>query len=83
MNEKGIPIPLASINGKATFTGTLALISFATALLGQIGKLTKYLGEVDLTQANYLFLITLSAYLGNKVVGKDNISMESSKKEEK
>lgn len=83
LNENGIPIPLVSINGKPTFTGTLAFISFNTALLGQIGKVTKLIGEVDLTQANYLFLICLGSYLGNKVVGKDNISIEPTKEENK
>lgn len=82
MNELGIPIPILRINGVPTFTGTMTFISFNTALLGQIGKVTKLIGEVDLTQANYLFLICLGAYLGNKVVGRDNISSEPIKKEE-
>src|SRR5690606_13172003 len=63
MNERGIPLPMLRINGKATFTGTMTFIAFNTALLGQIGKVTKVIGEVDLTQANYLFLICLGAYL--------------------
>lgn len=71
MNEAGIPLPVFRINGKPTLTGTMTVISFNTALLGQIGKVTKLLGEVDLTQANYLFLICLGAYLGNKKIVGD------------
>lgn len=83
LNEKGFPLPLFRINGKATLTGTMTVISFNTALLGQIGKVTKLLGEVDLTQANYLFLICLGAYLGNKTIKGDakekTITMEGAK----
>ena len=69
LNASGIPLPLIKLNGKPTFTGTMAFISFNTALLGQVGKISKILGEVDLTQANYLFLICLGAYLGRRFQG--------------
>ena len=79
MNDRGIPIPLLRINGKATFTGTMTAISFATALAGQFGKFAGFLGGVDLTQANYLFLICLGAYLGRKMQGgKDGGSLGES-----
>lgn len=83
LNKKGIPLPLIRINGAPTFTGTMTFISFNTALLGQIGKVTKLLGEVDLTQANYLFLICLGAYLGNKTINTDGktVKVEELKKE--
>jgi uncharacterized membrane protein YfcA len=67
LNEYGVPLPLIRINGYPTFTGTMVFISFNTALLGQIGKVTNLLGAVDLTQANYLFGICLAAYLGRKL----------------
>ena len=67
LNDSGVPIPLVRLNGSATFTGTLTLISFATALLGQLGKLSGFFGGIDLTQANYLFLISLGAYLGRRL----------------
>ncbi len=69
MNAAGVPLPMIRIDGKATFTGTMTFISFNTALLGQIGKVTNFLGPVDLTQANYLFLICLGAYMGRKFQG--------------
>jgi hypothetical protein len=81
LNAKGIPLPLIRLDGKPTFTGTLAFISFNTALLGQIGKVTNLIGEVDLTAASYLFLISLSAYLGRKIqTGTTKISDQSDKK---
>jgi hypothetical protein len=67
MNEVGVPLPVFRINGKPTLTGTMTVIAFNTALLGQIGKVTKLLGEVDLTSANYLFMICLGAYLGRRI----------------
>lgn len=75
MNEAGIPLPLVRLNGKPTLTGTMTIMSFTTALVGQLGKITKLLGEIDLTQANYLFLICLGAYLGNKKIVGDGKSV--------
>lgn len=84
LNEYGIPLPMLRIDGKASFTATMTFISFNTALLGQIGKVTNLLGSVDLTQANYLFLICLGAYLGRKIQGsKDKVEIESIQNEEK
>lgn len=82
LNEMGVPLPMLRVNGKATFTGTMTFIAFNTALLGQIGKVTKYIGDVDLTQANYLFLICLGAYLGRKMQG-DGKTVSLEKKEDK
>ena len=83
LNAKGVPLPLMRLNGYPTLTGTMTVLSFTTALLGQIGKVTKVLGEVDLTQANYLFLICLGAYLGNKKITGDgkSVTIEEPNKE--
>jgi len=84
LNDYGVPLPMIRIDGKATFTGTMTFISFNTALLGQIGKVTNLLGTVDLTQANYLFLISLGAYLGRKIQGsKTNVIVESNPQTDK
>lgn len=69
MNESGVPLPMIRVNGAPTLTGTMAFISFNTALLGQVGKLAGFLGGIDLTQANYLFGICLAAYLGRRMTG--------------
>jgi len=67
MNEHGIPLPMIRVDGKPSITATFAFISFNTALFGQIGKITKVLGPVDLDAANYLFFGCLFAYLGRRM----------------
>lgn len=69
MNEQGIPLPMVRVDGKPSITATFAFISFNTALFGQIGKLAKILGPVDLSAANYLFFGCLAAYLGRRLTG--------------
>lgn len=82
LNAAGIPLPMIRIDGKPTFTGTMTFISFNTAFLGQLGKVSNFLGDVDLTQANYLFMICLGAYLGRKLQKSDKGVELSEKKEE-
>lgn len=67
MNESGIPLPMIRVDGKASLTATFAFISFNTALFGQLGKFSGFVNGVDLTSANYLFLMTLGAYLGRRL----------------
>lgn len=69
MNERGIPLPMIRIDGKPSLTATFCFISFNSALLGQIGKVTKIVGEVDTSAANYLFFGCLAAYLGRRMTG--------------
>ena len=71
LNEKGVPLPMTRDpnTGRASMTATMTWISFNTALLGQLGKLTNIIGPVDLSQANYLFLMCLGAYLGRRMQG--------------
>lgn len=81
LNEKGIPVPLIRVDGKPSITATFAFISFNTALFGQIGKVAKVIGEVDLNAANYLFFGCLFAYLGRRFTANKN-GLEIDKKEE-
>jgi len=84
MNERGIPLPMIRVNENPSLTATMVFLSFNTALLGQLGKVTKFLGEVDLSQANYLLLICLGAYLGRtfQKKGKEvTLSAEETKDE--
>jgi hypothetical protein len=81
MNQYGIPLPMIRVDGKPSITATFAFISFNTALLGQIGKVTKILGTVDLDAANYLFFGCLFAYLGRRMTA-DKGRLEFDKKEE-
>jgi hypothetical protein len=83
MNEKGIAMPMVKVDGKPSITATFCFISFNTALLGQIGKLSKFLGPVDLDSANYLFFGCLAAYLGRRMSGnKDKMKLDGKKEEE-
>jgi hypothetical protein len=69
MNEFGVPLPMIRVDGKPSITATFAFVSFNTALFGQIGKLAKVLGPVDLDAANYLFFGCLAAYLVRRMTG--------------
>jgi len=81
MNSAGVPLPMVRVNGAPSLTATMVVMSFTTALIGQIGKMGKLLGDVDLVQANYLFAICLTAYLGRKMQGsKDNVTIEKDEK---
>ena len=81
MNEYGIPLPMIRVDKKPSLTATFAFISFNIALFGQIGKVTKILGNVDLDAANYLFFGCLFAYLGRRITtGNGKIDLD--KKEE-
>lgn len=72
------------VDGKPSITATFAFISFNTALFGQIGKLAKLLGPVDLSAANYLFFGCLAAYLGRRLTGDGkSITIDATSKEEK
>jgi hypothetical protein len=82
LNKKGIPLPMVRDpkTGESSVTLTLVFISFNTALVGQVGKIAGILGGIDLTQANYLFLMCLGAYLGRKMQGDSrNLEMDGDK----
>ena len=81
MNEHGIPLPMIRVDKKPSITATFAFISFNTAVLGQVGKVTKIIGNVDLDAANYLFFGCLFAYLGRRMTA-DNGKIELGKKED-
>lgn len=83
LNQKGLPLPMLRDpkTGQASVTLTMVFISFNTALLGQIGKVAKLIGEVDLSQANYLFLMCLGAYLGRKMQGSGDTKKVDMEKE--
>ncbi len=79
-NEKGIPIPIARINGKSSITGTMVVISFAMCVIPTIimtgTVVTKLTGVFTLNDANQaqlmnafsssiqLYIASLGAYLG-------------------
>lgn len=90
LNQKGIPLPM--VRDPRTGLGSVSLtfmwLSGTTVLAGLIGKISKLLGDVDLTQALWFFGISASLYYGRKFQrGADgSISMgelvDQNKKEE-
>jgi hypothetical protein len=86
LNKNGVPLPMATDpkTGVGSLTVTMVVVSFGICALGVLGKASKVLGEVDLTAAHSLLVISLSAYLGRKVMndGK-NVTMDASKQKEK
>lgn len=84
MNKAGVPLPMIRDpkTGLGSVTLTMTFISFNTALLGQIGKIGNLLGNVDLTQANYLFLMCLGAYLGRRMQGNGSTKEVTVEKDE-
>ena len=71
LNEKGFPLPFIRdpATDQPSATLTMMIISFTIAAGGLLGKLTKFLGEVDVSGANYLFLTAAGLYLGRKMTG--------------
>jgi hypothetical protein len=71
-NSKGVPIPTLRDpkTGVGSVSLTLVFLSFNLCLFGMIGKITKVIGEVDLTNALWLFGICTSLYFGRTIVKK-------------
>lgn len=78
-NEKGIPIFLVRDNGKGSVSLTMLFISFNLVLLGLIGKYSKMIGDIDVSQSLNLFYATSALYFGRKITkdSKGNTVIES------
>jgi hypothetical protein len=78
-NEDGIPIPLIRdqhMNG-GTLPGTMFLVTFTVAILTLIGKVTKFLGDVDYANVRWLLGIT-GSFWALEALGK-TISISKNK----
>lgn len=80
-NGKGVPIPMIRDpkTGLGSVSLTLTFLSFNLVLFGLVGKLTKFLGEVDMTNGLWLFGICASLYFGRRISG-DGKTIEVSDK---
>jgi hypothetical protein len=80
MNDKGIPVPLIRDNGKGSVSLTMLFISFNLVVIGVIGKYSKMLGDVDVSQSLNLMYASAALYFGRKVTkdSKGNTVIESS-----
>lgn len=70
-NDEGIPIPLIRDNNKdqGSLTATMFWIAFNVALLALIGKLTKYLGDIDYSNVLWLLGMTFGFWV-TEIFGK-------------
>lgn len=89
-NEDGIPIPLIRDQhmDRGSLPGTMFFVSFNVALITLVGKLTKYLGDVDYSNVLWLLGVTGSFWaieaLGKKIsIGKDKIEVDGGPEETK
>ena len=80
LNKRGIPIPLIRDpqRNEASVTLTMFVISFVVVTLGLIGKLTRYLDGVDLSNGLWLFGMCGSLYLGKHLVMNGKGSIDTS-----
>ncbi len=86
MNELGVPLPMLRDpkTGMASVSLTMMVLSFNTALFGQLGKFTKILGDVDMSSAMGLFVATSALYFGRQIQSNGkNVSSESQRTEDK
>ncbi len=69
LNSQGIPVPLIRdpLVGKASVSLTLTFISFNIVVIGLIGKISGYLGGIDLDQSIVLFGVCASLYWSRRV----------------
>lgn len=80
LNEKGIPLPMIRDpkTGLGSVSLTMVVASFTVAILGMVGKISKLLGDIDMTQALWLLGISCSLYFGRRVSGnKDNMEIDN------
>ena len=79
-NKDGIPFPLVRDpkKGRGSVSLTLVFLSFNLAFFGTIGKFTNLVGDVDLTNALWLFGVCASLYWGRHVKKNADGSVEMS-----
>lgn len=72
MNSKGVPLPLLRDpkTGVASVSLTLVFMSFGIVLVGLIGKYSRALDGIDLSQALNLFYACGALYFGRSIVSK-------------
>jgi hypothetical protein len=92
MHERGIPLPLLRDfkHGQPSVSYTMMVTSFVVCLAGLVGKISNFLGDVDMSQALILLGITSSLYFGrqaqintaNKTLDFSAVSEDNTEKEE-
>lgn len=82
-NTLGIPFPLVRDpkSGIGSVSLTLVFLSFNLVFFGLIGKVTKFIGDVDMTNALWLFGVCCSLYFGRNIK-RDGNKVEMSGKDD-
>jgi hypothetical protein len=87
LHEKGIPLPTLRDpkHGQPSASYTMMIASFSVCLAGLVGKISNFLGDVDMSQALMLFAACSTLYFGRQsqinTVAK-TIDFSEEKKEE-
>lgn len=68
MHEKGIPLPMLRDpkHGQPSVSYTMMTASFFVCLAGLVGKISNFLGDVDMSQALMLFAACSTLYFGRQ-----------------
>lgn len=67
MNERGVPLPMARADGKASLTATFAWVSFNIWIVSVIGKASGALGGMDSGDCLQMFVACSCLHLGRKM----------------
>lgn len=85
MHERGIPLPMLRDpkHGSPSVSYTMMTLSFSVCLAGLLGKISNFLGDVDMSQALVLFGITSTLYFGRQSqINTANKTIDFSEKKE-
>lgn len=84
MNDRGVPVPLARIDGKASLSASLVIFSFTIWVISVMGKAAGALGGIDSGQCLQMFLACAGLYWGRKFQRdeKGAVSLEGADKKE-
>lgn len=83
-NERGVPLPMLRVDGKASISATMMFLSFNIWLISVIGKAAGALGGMDSGACLQMFIATAGLYFGRKFQrsGDGTLSVEGAEKKE-
>lgn len=83
-NERGVPLPMIRVDGKASVSATMMFLSFNIWLVSVIGKAAGALGGMDSGACLQMFIATAGLYFGRKFQrGSDGTLSVEGKDEQK
>lgn len=82
-NEKGVPLPMIRVDGKASISATMMFLSFNIWLVSVVGKAAGALGGMDSGACLQMFIATAGLYYGRKFQRGSDGSMSVDGKDSK